>query len=279
MSEKKKRLLAKSIYSTVQQKSLENMIKRELVLNYGYDNKVAIAESLAARIMQIFEDYAPDREKIKPFQVLWVGVDQYDEPGHGKTLAQTAQKTIIVDLWTKEELDQLSNGIKSSSLLPQRVARITKQALKQEAVLIQTDLSLMLGVSVASIRKAIDQWQKQYNEILPLRGTVHDMGMTFSHKRLIIELHLKGLFTSEIARISNHDPGNVDRYIDDFERVNHDPGNVDRYIDDFERVLEFAKENAPVYKISFFTGMSERLVKEYLNIVKEHCLSDYKPIE
>ncbi|MHA1280792.1 MAG: DUF1670 domain-containing protein [Candidatus Helarchaeota archaeon] len=262
MSEKKKRLLAKSIYSTVQQKSLENMIKRELVLNYGYDNKVAIAESLAARIMQIFEDYAPDREKIKPFQVLWVGVDQYDEPGHGKTLAQTAQKTIIVDLWTKEELDQLSNGIKSSSLLPQRVARITKQALKQEAVLIQTDLSLMLGVSVASIRKAIDQWQKQYNEILPLRGTVHDMGMTFSHKRLIIELHLKGLFTSEIARISNHDPGNVDRYIDDFERV-----------------LEFAKENAPVYKISFFTGMSERLVKEYLNIVKEHCLSDYKPIE
>jgi len=54
---------------------------------------------------------------------------------------------------------------------------------------------------------------------------------------------------------------------------------VDRYTDDFERVFEFAKENAPVYKISFFTGMSERLVKEYLDIVKEHCLSDYKPIE
>ena len=255
MSEKKKRLLAKSIYTTVQQKSLENMIKRELVLNYGYDNKVAVAEGLASRIMQLLDDYAPDKESIRPFQLLWVGVDQYDKPGHGKTLAQTAQKTIVVDLWTKEELDLLANGSKPSSLLARRVARITKQALKQEAVLIQTDLALMLGVSVASIRKAIDQWQKEHNEILPLRGTVHDMGMTFSHKRLIVELHLKGLFTSEIARISDHDPQNVDRYIDDFERV-----------------LEFAREDAPIYKTAFFTGMSERLIKEYLEIIKEHKL-------
>lgn len=255
MSDKTKRFLAKSIYSSVQQKSLENMIKRELVLNYGYDNKLAIAESLASRIMQLLTDYAPDRDRVKPFQMIWIGVDQYDYPGHGKTIAQTAQKTIIVDLWTDEELAQLANGVKPSSLLPQRIARITKQALADEAVLIQTDLALMLGVSIASIRKAIDKWQQEHDEILPLRGTIHDMGMTFSHKRLIIELHLKGLFTSEIARISNHDPENVDRYIDDFERV-----------------LEFAKEDAPIYKISFYTGMSEKLVKEYLAIIKEHKL-------
>jgi hypothetical protein len=255
MSDKKKRLLAKTIYNTVQQKSLENMIKRELVLNYGYDNKVAIAEALASRIMQLLDDYAPDKEKIKPFQMLWVGVDKYDKPGHGKTLAQTAQRTIVLDLWTQDELDLLANGSRPSSLLPRRMARITKQAFKQEAVLIQTDLALMLGVSVASIRKAIDSWQKEHNEILPLRGTVHDMGMTFSHKRMIVKLHLKGLFTSEIALISDHDPQNVDRYIDDFERV-----------------LEFARENAPIYKIAFFTGMSERLIKEYLEIIKEHKL-------
>ncbi|MBD3378151.1 DUF1670 domain-containing protein [candidate division KSB1 bacterium] len=118
MSEKKKRLLAKSIYNTVQQKSVENMVKRELVLNYSYDNKVAIAESLASRVMQLFDDYAPDKKSIKPFQLLWVGVDQYDQQGHSKTLAQTAQKTIVVGLWTKEELDFLAKGSKPSSLLP-----------------------------------------------------------------------------------------------------------------------------------------------------------------
>ena len=77
----------------------------------------------------------------------------------------------------------------------------------------------------------------------------------YFHAQSLCQHLLKGLLTSEIARISNHDPVNVDRYIDDFERV-----------------LEFAKENAPIYKISFYTGMSERLIKEYLSIIKDHEL-------
>jgi len=33
------------------------------------------------------------------------------------------------------------------------------------------------------------------------------------------DLYLQGYFTSEIARLTNHDPVNVDRYTDDFQRV------------------------------------------------------------
>jgi hypothetical protein len=255
MNDKHRRLLTKALYGSIQQKSLENMIRRELVLNYGYDNKLAIAESLAARIMELFNEYAPDREQIKPFQVLWMAVDQYDPPAQGKTIAETACKSVVVDLWTDEELQALADGRRKSTLLPQRIARITKQALRQEAVFTQTDVALITGVSVATVRKAIDQWQEESAEILPLRGTIHDMGMTFSHKRQIVRLHLQGHLTSEIARATHHDPVNVDRYIQDFERV-----------------LEFARENAPVYKICFYTGMSEHLVKEYLAIVKEQDL-------
>ena len=255
MSEKHRRLHTKALYGSIQQKSLENMIRRELVLNYGYDNKLAIAESLAARIMELFTDYAPDRDQIKPFQVLWMAVDQYDPPGQGKTIAETACKTVVVDLWTDEELQELADGRKKYTLVPQRVARITKQALSQEAVFTQTDVSLIMGVSLSTVRRAIEQWQNETGEILPLRGTVHDIGMTFSHKRQIVQLHLQGHLTSEIARVTHHDPVNVDRYIQDFERI-----------------LEFARENAPVYKICFYTGMSERLVKEYLAIVKEQDL-------
>lgn len=255
MKTKKSRLLTKALYGSIQQKSLENMIKRELVLNYGYDNKLAIAESLAARIMELFHQYAPDREQVKPFQLLWMAVDQYDPPGQGKTIAETAHKTVVIDLWTDEELQALADGRRRSTLLPQRAARITKQALRQEAVFTQTDVALIMGASVTTIRKAIDQWQEQTGEILPLRGTVHDIGMTFSHKRQIVGLHLQGHLTSEIARVTHHDPENVDRYIQDFERV-----------------LELARENAPIYKICFYTGMSERLVKEYLAIVKEQNL-------
>lgn len=250
----RKRLLTK-LYTSIQQKSFENIIRRELVLNYGYDNKLAIAESLSSRIVEIFNDYAPDRENIKPFQLLWVAVDQYDTPEYGKTIEDTSQKTVVVDLWTSSEIEALSNGVKPRDLLPQRAARITKQALSQEGVFTQTDLALILGVSLSTIRKAIDKWQKEHNEILPLRGTIHDMGMALSHKRQIIDLYLEGRLSSEIGRLTSHDPVNVDRYIGDFERI-----------------LEFAREETPMYKICFYTGMSERLVKEYLRIIKERGL-------
>jgi len=52
---------AKKLYRGVQQKSLENLLKRELVFNFGYDNKLAIAEVLVEKIMEIIAVYAPDR--------------------------------------------------------------------------------------------------------------------------------------------------------------------------------------------------------------------------
>lgn len=255
MSNVAKRLLAKGIYGTFQQKSLENMIRRELVLNFGYDNKLAIADVLAKRVLELVDEFAPDRERVRPLQAVWVAVDRYESPAYGKTLADTQQRPVILDLWTREEIDELAGGRNPTSLLPARVARLCKQALEQDGVLIQTDLALLLGVSVSTIRKAIDAWQQQHDEILPLRGTVHDMGMTFTHKRQIIALHLQGYFTSEIAKITNHDPMNVDRYIQDFERL-----------------LEFAKEKAPINKICFYTGLSEGLAREYLDIISENRL-------
>lgn len=65
----------------------------------------------------------------------------------------------------------------------------------------------------------------------------------------IIEIHLQGLMPSEIAR-----------------RMNHDPKRVDRYIRDFERTVPFFKEGKSIAKISFYTRLSERLVKEYKKI-------------
>ena len=46
-------------------------------------------------------------------------------------------------------------------------------------------------------------------------------------------------FTSEIARMTNHDPYNVDRYLRDFERV-----------------YDMARDGASLNKICFLTGLS-----------------------
>lgn len=256
MSAKATRLLSKTVFGVFQQKSLLSILRRELVLNFGYDNKLAIAEVLAQKILDLFEEYAPDREKLKPLQILWLSVDASDPPGYGKTLADTRQRTVILDLWTQEEIEELSDGARPRTLLPLRVARLCQQAYQQGGLLNLTDLSLILGISASTVRHAIQTWEHKHPQnILPMRSTIHDLGSNISHKRQIVALHLQGYFPSEIARVTDHDPNNVDRYLGDFERV-----------------YDMAKDGASPNRISFITGLSEKLVTEYLKIVEEHGL-------
>ncbi|MBT9165778.1 MAG: hypothetical protein DDT25_00433 [Chloroflexi bacterium] len=54
---------------------------------------------------------------------------------------------------------------------------------------------------------------------IPTRGRVRDIGPGVSHKSQAMHLYLKGFTPTEIARMTNHDPHNVDRYLRDFEQV------------------------------------------------------------
>lgn len=256
MTDKTKRLLSKSIFGVFQQKSLFNILRRELVLNFGYDNKLAIADVLAERMLELFEQYAPDRERLQPQQIVWLAVDASDHPAYGKTLADTQQRTVILDLWDKEEIEKLANGTRPRALLSQRVARLCQQAYQQGGLLTTTDLSLILGGSSSTIRHAMHTWEEAHGQLLPTRSTIHDLGSTISHKREIVALHLQGYLTSEIARMTNHDPHNVDRYLRDFERV-----------------YDMARDGASLNKICFLTGLSPRLVKEYLGIIQKQGIT------
>jgi hypothetical protein len=52
------------------------------------------------------------------------------------------------------------------------------------------------------------------NPLLPLRSRIHEMGLTSFHKKYLIFLYLQGYLTSEMARLTDHDAENVDRYIE-----------------------------------------------------------------
>jgi hypothetical protein len=53
----------------------------------------------------------------------WMAVDQYDPPNQGKTITETDCKSVVIDLWTDEELHALADGQRKSDLLPRRTAR------------------------------------------------------------------------------------------------------------------------------------------------------------
>jgi DNA-binding CsgD family transcriptional regulator len=90
---------------------------------------------------------------------------------------------------------------------------------------------------------------------LPHPGLAHQgQNFTAVHKE-VVALHLQGYLTSEIARMTNHDPHNVDRYLRDFQRV-----------------YDMARDGASLNKICFLTGTS-RLVKQYLGIIQKQGIT------
>jgi len=249
----KHRAFSKALFSANEQKSLENMLKRELIYNFGYDNKLAIADVLVKNFLSIIEKFAPDKETVAPRQIIWLAIDKNDFPGHGKKVANTMLEPVKLTLWTKQEIEHVVDGYSRTKLLPERIARVCQEAYSQGGLLSVAGLMLIFNVTSVTVVKHIIAWEKEHNTTLPTRGSIHDLGLTFSHKIQIIQLHLKGYFTSEIAR-----------------KLNHDSTCVDKCIKDFERVKPFVEENTPVFKISFFTGMSEKLVKEYVKLIKKH---------
>ena len=254
----------KDMYGGLIKKNLKNMFIRELVERFGYSDKTAIAELIADTFIQLHETYAPAKETVKPGQMVWLAVDVNDPPARNKTLDQTRLKPVVVTVCSEYDLIKVRNGLHPRKMLKDICARILQEAFDQGGVFSQYDVAVITGRSLAYVQQAISHWQKEHGRSLPSRGTIHDLGSSTTHKKEIVGLYMKGYKTSEIAR-----------------KTQHDPVNVDRYVKDFKRVLWLKKDGRELQDIVFFTRLSETVVKEYLSIIEENkCLekSQEKPI-
>ena len=131
-----------------------------------------------------------------------------------------------------------------------KVARILREAYEQNGVLNQADVSLLIGVSAGTIGKDIREFQSQHGVILPYRGTVHDIGPTLTHKKIIIQQFVRNIPTPEIAR-----------------KTSHSEEACDRYIKGFKKVLKLHGDGIPAENI-FKLEMSKSLVRESVEIMR-----------
>lgn len=252
----------KDIYGPLAQKTLHNILKRELMEQFGFENMGLIADALIKRFLELLRRFSPPRSQILPGQILWLAVDTKERCGYGKPMFRTKLVPVVLTLISSEDIKKMAYERKDfKETRPMIVARLLKEAKNQRGVLALSDVGVMLGVSNSAISDAVKRYHKEHpGERLPYRGTIHDMGRTISHKVTAIELRLKGLFTQEIAR-----------------RIHHDPTNVDNYINNFERVYELYQKGESIEKICFYTKLSLSLVKQYIEIVRS--LKDRKRIK
>lgn len=242
----------KHIYGPLQQKTLENSLILHLIENYGYSNKPKVAEALIKDLMSIYAASTKDRDSLKTGQILWPAVSIKEKHGNGKTLARTKTTGVVLSLLTDSDIKDLARGMKPHLSLAKRIARISEEAYSQGALLTQADIAAIFCISQSKVSQLVRGYQKNIGKVIPLRGLVHDIGRSITHKVKIIEMHTNGFSTKDIARSMSHAPTSVDRYIRDFERVK----------------LLFVKGMSQS-EIAYITSLSESLVIEYIKIVKE----------
>lgn len=242
----------KQIYGPLQQKTEDISLILHLIENYGYSTKPKVAEALIKDLMSIYAAFTKEKDSLKTGQILWPAVSIKEKHGNGKTLAQTKTINVVLSVLTDSDLKDLARGIKPPLALAKRIARIAEEAYSQGALLTQADIAAIFCISQPKVSQLVRGYQKDMGKVIPLRGLVHDIGRSITHKVKIIEMYTNGFSTKDIARAMSHTPASVDRYIRDFERVK----------------LLLAKGMSPS-EIAYITSLSASLVTEYIQIVKE----------
>lgn len=155
----------------------------------------------------------------------------------------------------------IDNGIEDIEVLKEfgrialrqiKIQRITEETIAQGGVLSQEDLGKYLSCTVRTIQRDIKQIKNKGVEVVT-RGYLHNIGRGQTHKVKIIGMYLEGKTYSEIKLKTRHSTGAIKRYLESFTKV-------------------LMSQSRGIYKakdISVVTGISETLVNQYAELIKE----------
>lgn len=233
-------------------KGIESAIKHMLTSEYKFLGGERVREMFVTDVLQLIRHHQRDAWNLSDGQILWFAAHTDEKPGPGKTLADMKITPVVLSLIHEEDRQMRINGYSHKEVRKFKAARLLRESFAQGGVLTQSDLSELMGFCAGTIGKDIREYQAEHDVILPYRGTVHDIGPSLTHKKLIVSLFLKNIPTPDIARKTDHTEEACDRYIKAFKRVQMLYGRM-----------------TPL-EISRTLLMSERLVNEYIALIEGH---------
>lgn len=133
-----------------------------------------------------------------------------------------------------------------------KIQRITEEAIEQQGVLSQEDIGKYLSCTKRTVQRDIREIKKSGIEVIT-RGVLHNIGRGQTHKVKIIGMYLDGKTYSEIRLSTRHSVGAIKRYIESFTKV----------------LMCHKSKIYSLRTISVVTGLSEGLVKQYQDLIRE----------
>ena len=239
---------------------LKQMLKEEL----GYQGKPKVLDLLVDEIETITREcFVSDHEVgLGQIRVLVPSID--DRPSWGQKIEDTKLVTVTLTLLASEDTDWYKNNEKSGLIVQKKLARIAKEAVKQKGVLSTSVAACILGIKQTTVSKYAREYFERTGKIIPLRGYIHDIGRTTTHKRWIVELYLCGYTTKEIEERTEHKICSIDRYLKRYLAIEQimnelktvDPIKISRLLD---ISVSSAKEYSAIYLEYAATGKIQRL--------------------
>ena len=223
-------------------KNAQNAIIQKLATDFNLTP--IIAEAFYQQFTQYFDEHA--NVKLSSGEIAYEAVSATEPAGkHIRVARKITARLKLIEFNT--DLDALANhGL--AGLRRHRLARITRQAYDQGALLSYEDLAMILTTSPSTVRRDVQLLRRQGMFIMT-RGTKHDMGPGLSHKTIILDLYFNGYTFSEIE-----------------QKTNHSENSVKRYLADFTQVASLYKQNFSHQQIRLIAKKSDRLVREYIQL-------------
>ena len=214
---------------------------------------------LVQGISNMVSKFYPETSHLRQGQIVWPTVHRKEKSSYGKSIRNTELTPVILDLIRTEDIVERAGGRRLRDIKKEAVGRLCKQAYEQDGCLTVAELAIMLKISAATVCKYICEWEMEHKTVLPRRGSIHDIGPTLTHKKIILyKLFIEQKSVQQTSR-----------------ETCHSLQAIQRYISAFRQVLLCMQKGMSTEQTAFATSRTKRLIKEYEQIIEEYKKDNY----
>lgn len=221
----------------------------------GFKTRQVLVQSINDMVMKFY----PETNHLRPGQITWPTVHKDEKGSYGKSMKNTRLTNVILDLVQQQDAAERADGKRLRDIKKEATGRLCRQAFEQDGCMTNAEIAIMLKISPSTVGKYIAEIETESQTVLPRRGTIHDMGPSLTHKRIIInKLFIEQKTVQQVCR-----------------ETYHSVRSIERYIVAFKQILLCRQKGMNTEEIAFSVRKTVRLVKEYEKIIDEYIDNNY----